>query len=119
MTTQLISKCCGADQTGETTSECCGAADRDAGYGDGPSYSDVGLCSDCKDHCEYTERCGECGDETEWITQLEQRQMKVNALLANERLFAPTAEDVAGVVGLVLIMIAIVGLAGLFEGMAR
>ena len=34
-------------------SSCCGAEDRDAGSGDGPSYSDIGICPDCKDHTDF------------------------------------------------------------------
>lgn len=36
----------------ETLSSCCGASDRSTSY-DGPSYGDLGLCSECRDHCEY------------------------------------------------------------------
>lgn len=36
-------------------SDCCGAADRDAGDGDGPSYEDIGFCPECRDHCEFVE----------------------------------------------------------------
>lgn len=39
---------------GQQVSDCCGAADRDTGDCDS-SYADFGLCSQCKDHCEYVD----------------------------------------------------------------
>lgn len=36
----------------EQVSDCCGAPDRPLPDWDS-SYSDHGLCSECKDHCEY------------------------------------------------------------------
>jgi hypothetical protein len=33
-------------------SNCCGAEDGMARY-DGPSWSDIGICPNCRDHCEF------------------------------------------------------------------
>ena len=38
----------------EKISNCCGAEDRMVGY-DGPSFSDMDICPECKDHCEFIE----------------------------------------------------------------
>jgi hypothetical protein len=38
----------------ERISECCGAEDRSVGI-DGPDFSDLGICPDCQDHCEFEE----------------------------------------------------------------
>jgi hypothetical protein len=38
----------------EKVSSCCGEPDRDTGDCD-VSYGDFGLCSGCKEHCEYVE----------------------------------------------------------------
>ena len=35
-------------------SECCGAPDGSTTE-DGPSWSDIGICPECKDHCEFIE----------------------------------------------------------------
>lgn len=35
-------------------SDCCGADDRPVCW-DGPSYGDLGICPDCRDHCEFAE----------------------------------------------------------------
>jgi len=35
-------------------SDCCGALDGEATE-DGPSWSDVGICPDCREHCEFVE----------------------------------------------------------------
>ena len=35
---------------GDGTSDCCGA----------PVYSDIGICSDCKEHCNIQRTCPEC-----------------------------------------------------------
>jgi predicted amidophosphoribosyltransferase len=43
-------------------STCCGATDRPTSD-DGPSYEDVGFCSECKDHTDYVEVCEECSEE--------------------------------------------------------
>ena len=37
-----------------TVSTCCSAPDGPAGE-DGPFWSDIGVCPDCKEHCEFTE----------------------------------------------------------------
>ena len=36
----------------ETYSDCCGAADG-AVSEDGPSWSDIGFCPTCREHCEF------------------------------------------------------------------
>ena len=35
-------------------SDCCGTEDRAVSM-DGPDYSDIGICPDCGDHCEFEE----------------------------------------------------------------
>jgi hypothetical protein len=35
-------------------SDCCGALDGEATE-DGPSWSDVGICPDCREHCEFVD----------------------------------------------------------------
>lgn len=49
-------------------SDCCGAAPR--GNGDCDT-SDFGICSDCKEHCEYIEFCDDCGEEIKDCTCIE------------------------------------------------
>ena len=43
-----------------TYSSCCGIEDGCTSL-DGPSWSDIGICPDCKDHCDFIE--GEDEDE--------------------------------------------------------
>ena len=38
----------------ELVSDCCGAEDGPVSI-DGPSWSDVGICPDCREHCEFVE----------------------------------------------------------------
>jgi len=38
----------------EKVSSCCGAGDRPCSE-DGPSFEDIGICPDCRDHCEFVE----------------------------------------------------------------
>lgn len=35
-------------------SDCCGAHDGACGI-DGPDFSDVGICPECREHCEFVE----------------------------------------------------------------
>jgi hypothetical protein len=35
-------------------SECCGAKDGES-VEDGPAWSDIGICPECRDHCEFVE----------------------------------------------------------------
>ena len=35
-------------------SNCCGSEDGATSI-DGPSWSDVGICPDCREHCEFIE----------------------------------------------------------------
>jgi len=51
----------------EKVSNCCWAEDRDVSE-DGPDWSTLGLCSECKEHCEFIEpitclKCGRTPDE--------------------------------------------------------
>lgn len=48
----------------ELISNCCSSPDRS--FGNDSSYSDFGLCSDCRGYCEYIdpdELCETCGYE--------------------------------------------------------
>jgi hypothetical protein len=38
--------------SGEKVSSCCSVPDRPMGE-DGPSFEDVGLCPNCREHCEF------------------------------------------------------------------
>lgn len=38
----------------EKVSNCCGAEDGATSL-DGPSWSDIGICPVCRDHCEFVE----------------------------------------------------------------
>lgn len=42
------------NKTSQRVSNCCGAEDRPCTI-DGPSYSDIGICPDCREHCEFEE----------------------------------------------------------------
>jgi len=35
-------------------SECCSAPDGSTSI-DGPTWSDLGICPECRDHCEFVE----------------------------------------------------------------
>ena len=35
-------------------SNCCGVEDRSVSE-DGPEWSDIGLCPECREHCEFVE----------------------------------------------------------------
>jgi hypothetical protein len=41
-----------SDSSGEKVSSCCSVPDRPMGE-DGPSFEDVGLCPNCREHCEF------------------------------------------------------------------
>lgn len=43
-------------------SNCCGAENRMVDV-DGPDYTDIGMCPNCKEHCEFIEdiSCKRCG----------------------------------------------------------
>ena len=46
-----------------SVSNCCGAEDGCTSL-DGPSWSDIGICPDCREHCEFIEEDeGEDSDE--------------------------------------------------------
>lgn len=54
-----VSKCNYCNGEGNLfISDFCGAEPR--GNGDSDS-SDIGICSECGDHCEYGVECEECG----------------------------------------------------------
>jgi len=41
-----------ADKAVELFSDCCNAEDRATDI-DGPYYSEIGICPECKEHCEF------------------------------------------------------------------
>ncbi len=43
-------------------SNCCGVADTGISI-DGPDFSDIGICPECKEHCEFEEEEEEVEDE--------------------------------------------------------
>lgn len=42
----------GAQMNDEPLSTCCGAPNHSVGE-DGPDFSDIGICPECHEHCEF------------------------------------------------------------------
>ena len=64
----------------EKVSNCCGAAPLED-FETGASYEDVGICSDCKEHCEYIDE-----DPTpwcHWCGAMEQSQCQCGPIAKN------------------------------------
>ena len=53
----IIASRVGWYKVAEKVSNCCGVSDRLA-LPDGTTYSDLGMCPKCKEHCEFEELDG-------------------------------------------------------------
>ena len=57
----MVSSCCGVEIIDGDRSNCC----------DAKLLGETGICSECKEHADSYEVCGECGDECDEIEDYE------------------------------------------------
>lgn len=58
----LVTSCCGAEEVGSQSSNCC----------DSKFWVETDICGECKEHAEEYMRCSECDDDDSCYELIEQ-----------------------------------------------